>query len=141
MSWNAPTNWSEILRSIERGWSFTARRHGIASDHGAVCGDLRRALTGHRGDFENTIIELDDALHARYRDGYDRAHAWTPDTPLYLVTRDGNALAYVTRGGSVVVNPETQRAPRRYRDALERMMPALHAYAEHVAAQPRTDWL
>jgi len=141
MSWNSPTNWNEILFSVERGFGFVARRHRVAAEHAAVCGDLRRVLTGHIGDFERDIIAKDTALHEDYMNGFVRSEAWKPDTPLYLVTRDGNALAYVTRGGDVVTNPETERAPRRYRDALERLAPALHAFAERAAAQPRSDWL
>ena len=51
------------------------------------------------------------------------------DDVYYFVTRDGNALAYVTRAGRVVVNPRVKSGARRYVDALRRVYPALQAQA------------
>ncbi len=134
MSWYAPQNWAEALRSVEAGFTFSAR--GPLAVQGetahAVCGhySTRSALFGHLDDFAHRIIESNDELHARYMGGMDRWEAQRPDDVTYFVCRDGNALAYVTRAGQVVVNDAVAQSAARYRNALTRFMPALQVYAE-----------
>ncbi|WNM69984.1 hypothetical protein SEA_GUYFAGIERI_81 [Rhodococcus phage GuyFagieri] len=142
MSWNAPQNWSEALASVERGFLFSARPLGVSSGTVAVCGDPRRDLTGWLGDFERAIIADYDALHADYME-HGRAYVNRPDAPdtvIYFVMRDRNALAAITRSGVVKINPETERAPRRYRDALARITPALEAFGERLRASREGRW-
>lgn len=150
MSWNAPQNWNEILFSVERGFSCNARKHGISTDHVAVCSNDRRTYHGFPDKFSETMLNGCDALHRDYMCGYNRAEAWHSDTPLYYVMRDGNILAYVDRGGEIHVNPAIEhiglnlaidRNPKRYRDALSRVLPALERYADKVSTVPREEWL
>lgn len=134
MSWNSPQTWAEALDSVRLGYSFNARQLGIAGDRAdAVCGhySTRGALSGHLDDFAHRIIESNDQLHERYM-ASNRWQAERPDDVSYFVTRDGNALAYVTRAGDVVVNPMVDRgADRRFVDAVRRLLPALQDYAEY----------
>lgn len=133
MSWNAPQNWAEVTRSVEAGFTFSARgplRVQGDTAH-AVCGhySTRSALFGHLDDFAHRIIESNDDLHDRYMGGMDRWAAQRPDDVTYFVCRDGNALAYVTRIGQVVVNEQVAQSAARYRNAMTKLMPALERYA------------
>ena len=132
MSWNAPTNWSEALASIERGFGFNSASLRVSGDTAAaVCGHLstRAVLSGHLDEFAHTIIASNDDLHARYMLHDASMPVERADDVYYFVTRDGNALAYVTRAGRVVVNPRVKSGARRYVDALRRVYPALQAQA------------
>lgn len=133
MSWNAPQTWAEVEQSVEAGFSFGARPLGVQGNYAhAVCGHFstRAILSGHLDDFAHRIIESNDDLHARYMGGMNRWAAQRDDDVTYFVCRDGNALAYITRAGEVVVNERVTQASPRYRNAMVRLMPALQRHAD-----------
>lgn len=122
MSWNSPTNWSEVVNSIESRWDFNARRLGVAGHNIFVMSNIH--LSGWLDDFGREVI----ASNTRVRDAYmahGRGSAYGPDDFVYIVTRDGNAIAGVTYSGDIKINPAVATAGKRYKDALARILPPL----------------
>jgi hypothetical protein len=142
MSWNSPQNWVEVTDSVRRGFSFSSRRLGVSAKRAdAVCGhySTRGALSGHLDMFARRIMVSNDELHTRYMSS-NRWQAERDDDVAYFVMRDGNALAYVTRVGEVVVNSVTEHGLPRYRNALARLLPALREYATYRANDERNGY-
>lgn len=135
MSWYNPQTWAEVTAAIHAGYVFNSTRLGVKADHAhLVCGhySTRAMLSGHLDDFAKHIIESNDGVHERYMSS-DRYQAQRPDDVAYFVTRDGNALAYITRAGDVVLNPRTDVGLPRYRNALRHLEPALKTLATRAA--------
>ncbi len=130
MSWNAPNNWTEVLQSVLSGWDFHAKGLGIrGAETFSVLGNqaTRGVLSGHLDDFAHSIIESHNAIHTRYVNGANRDDAVWPESYVYVVIRDGNAVVAVTRSGDVVVNPAVDRSTRRYREVVGRVVPVLES--------------
>lgn len=142
MSWNAPQNWAEVLSSVERGFAAHSVRLGIRIERAdAVCGhySTRAVLMGHLDDFARHIIASNDALNERYM-ASNRWQAERDDDVSLFVVRDGNALAYVTRSGEVVVNPRAEIGARRYRDALARLIPSLERFGHALRVDRKSGY-
>jgi hypothetical protein len=129
MSWQSPTNWSETISSVAAGYSFNAKTLKVRGNYIAVLTDVRRdgALYGHLDDFAREIIAANERQTQHYMSGNGRFI--NGNDIVYYVSRDGNALAYVTRDGQVRINERAVQGLPRYADAINRLMPALEAYA------------
>lgn len=139
MGWHSPKTWAEIAATIEYGLWFNSSQL-VVQAHFAhrVCGQdsTRGVLYGHLDDFAHRIIESNDDLHSRYTTaGFNRVTAERDDDVTYFVTRDGNAIAYLTRVNEVVINPQAERGLPRYRNAVRHLRPALE-----VLASKRITW-
>ena len=145
MSWNAPQNYAEALWSIERGWCFSSALLSLAGESIGVLSDAGRCLpTWQRDRMAGEIIASNRLQHQRYM---AKGRRYETDDVVYFVTRDGRALAYVTRGGAVTVNlayvarggvvtVNHTLLSGSERFALMRIMPALQALAKRYAATP-----
>ncbi|WNY15197.1 hypothetical protein SEA_MACGULLY_94 [Rhodococcus phage MacGully] len=126
MSWNAPRNWTEVLRSIEMGWQFHSTPLRVTGSRLFVLSDARHELTGHLDDFARLIIDGADARRDRYLSpGETRESSARLEDPIYFVARDGNAIAFVQRDGTIRINDRSRIGARRYREAVARIEPAL----------------
>ena len=128
MSWYSPRTWDEIAVSIAAGWSFNARRHRVSGTPIYVLTSVRGALYGHLDDFAHEVIASCDRVNAAYM-AAGRDQAYGPDDYVYVVARDGNAIAGITYSGRIRVNPAAAIGARRYTDAIARIRPALRRIA------------
>jgi hypothetical protein len=137
VSSNAPQDYTEATGSIVRGWCFKSVRLGLAGESIGVLSDAGRHLPNTQRDgMAAEIIASNRLQHQRYM---ANGRCYEADDVVYFVTGDGRALAYVTRGGGVAVNPELP--PGRLRVALARVMPALQALGKRNAAKLVEEWI
>lgn len=126
MSHYAPTNYAEVARGIGNTHSFHARSLNIKTDCMWVLSDARNILSGHLDDFAQSIIDLQDSRKARYLSlGENRVTSARPNDPVYIVARDGNALAYIERSGKVQINPSVASGLPKYVRTIEKIREAL----------------
>ena len=128
MSWYSPRTWAEIETSVAAGWSFNATRHGVTGTPIGVLTSVRGPLYGHLDDFAHDVIASCDRVNAAYMSA-GRDQAYGPEDYVYVVARDGNAIAGVTHSGEVRTNPGAAIGARRYADAIARIRPALMTLA------------
>jgi hypothetical protein len=138
MSWNSPRNWSEITASVAARYGFNAPRHGMTGVPVYVLTDVRGPLYGHIDDFAREVIASNDRVRSAYMSG-GRDTAYGPGDYVYVVARDGNAIAAITHAGDVVVNPMVYRGLPRYVDAIRRLFGTCRTVGERLCGTDRCE--
>jgi hypothetical protein len=137
MSWHRPRNWTEALACVESALCFHAPRIGVGGESIAVCSDARRYLR-HVDGLGQEVIASNDRLHIDYL-AHGRRQCLQPTDVVYMVTRDGRALAAVTRTGGIKLNDELPSGHLRF--ALARLLPALDTLAKKMVITDAANWI
>lgn len=127
-------NWNKITNYVANGVTVQSRPHGISAEPAHLLTKAFRGSPALKSDhFTARLHELTARTGDRYLTGYDREQAFADESPVYFVSRDGRAIAYVTKGGQVVTRDGWRGqddTTKREADALNRLRDALATAAK-----------
>lgn len=130
-------NWETITATISRRQCVYSAPHRITADPIHLLTKPMSQMPAVKEDsFTARLHELAARTGDRYLNGAGREGAYLDESPIYYVTRDGRAIAYVTKGGQVVTRNNWRtgtptEVTKREADALNRLRDALTTAASH----------